>query len=100
MHVPQVYALPVSGKNILALCGKVAFLKKHTIIDEDFCIVTLHSAVRPEHKDDFFEVMTTDDGGANCVMTDLGEKGEGMEQRQAAFKKAGAAVYRKGATFL
>ena len=101
MHVPQVYKLPTDDPRALALVPHVHFLKCTIPIEDDFCTVALKDHVNAGHQPAFLDLLISDDG-ANCIMTNLGPKGDGTlyQQREAAFKKVGADVYKKGATFL
>jgi hypothetical protein len=102
MPVPQVYRMFSDGARVLAMSNHVNFLKEHLEIPEECCTISLKNNVNEEHKEAFFDLLAVSDGGDNCIMTDLGPKGDGtrIEQREAAFKGLGEAVYKKGATFL
>jgi hypothetical protein len=106
MPVPQVYRMFSDGARVLAMSNHVNFLKEHLEIPEDCCTISLKNNVNEEHKEAFFDLLAVSDGGANCIMTDLGPRGYGTpqealnDQREAAFKGLGEDVYKKGATFL
>jgi hypothetical protein len=108
VQYPQVHSIiedPVTEvAKVMAFPADVQFLKEPIQIPEWYCLITLRTAVNADRRESFLELLTEDDQGSNCVMTNLDPKTietlPDQERRKAAFLAAGKNAYKKGATFL